>query len=166
MRHPSPACVDGGASVMAQVVIKSASGFLNFAARIVAAGKFPVTVAVTAGEPTRRDAQNKLAQRWFTDIARHFGDVTHEDVRADCKLRFGVPIMRRDSEPFRASYDPIMKHQTYEAKVAAIKAWDLPVTRLMGVKQMTEFMDAVQREFLPQGVRLTDPEALKYEVMQ
>ena len=151
---------------MAQVVIKSASGFLNFAARIVAAGKFPVTVAVTAGEPTRRDAQNKLAQRWFTDIARHFGDVTHEDVRADCKLRFGVPIMRRDSEPFRASYDPIMKHQTYEAKVAAIKAWDLPVTRLMGVKQMTEFMDAVQREFLPQGVRLTDPEAMKYEVMQ
>ena len=151
---------------MAQVVIKSASGFLNFAARIVAAGKFPVTVAVTAGEPTRRDAQNRLAQRWFTDIARHFGDVTHEDVRADCKLRFGVPIMRRDSEPFRASYDPIMKHQTYEAKVAAIKAWDLPVTRLMGVKQMTEFMDAVQREFLPQGVRLTDPEALKYEVMQ
>ena len=151
---------------MAQVVIKSASGFLNFAARIVAAGKFPVTVAVTAGEPTRRDAQNKLAQRWFTDIARHFGDVTHEDVRADCKLRFGVPIMRRDSEPFKASYDPIMKHQTYEAKVAAIKAWDLPVTRLMGVKQMTEFMDAVQREFLPQGVRLTDPEALKYEVMQ
>lgn len=151
---------------MAQVVIKSASGFLNFAARIVAAGKFPVTVAVTAGEPTRRDAQNKLAQRWFTDIARHFGDVTHEDVRADCKLRFGVPIMRRDSEPFRASYDPIMKHQTYEAKVEAIKAWDLPVTRLMGVKQMTEFMDAVQREFLPQGVRLTDPEALKYEVMQ
>ena len=151
---------------MAQVVIKSASGFLNFAARIVAAGKFPVTVAVTAGEPTRRDAQNKLAQRWFTDIARHFGDVTHEDVRADCKLRFGVPIMRRDSEPFRASYDPIMKHQTYEAKVAAIKAWDLPVTRLMGVKQMTEFMDAVQREYLPHGVRLTDPEAMKYEVMQ
>ena len=151
---------------MAQTVIMSVAGLLKWAAGIVASGKFPVTVAVTAGEPTRRDKQNKLAQRWFTDIARHFGDVTHEDVRADCKLRFGVPIMRRDSEPFKASYDPIMKHQTYEAKMTAIKAWDLPVTRLMGVKQMTEFMDAVQREYLPQGVRLTDPEELKYKVMQ
>ena len=151
---------------MAQVVIKSAAGLMMWAARVVASGKFPVTVAVTAGEPTRREAQNKLAQRWFSDIARHFGDVTHEDVRADCKLRFGVPIMRRDSEPFKASYDPIMKHLPYEAKAAAIKAWDLPVTRLMGVKQMTEFMDAVQREYLPHGVRLTDPEAMKYEVMQ
>lgn len=151
---------------MATAVIKSAAGLMFWAARVVAAGKFPVTVAMTRGEPTRREAQNRLAQRWFSDIARHRGDVAHEDVRAECKLRFGVPIMRRDSEPFRASYDPIMKHLPYEAKVAAIKAWDLPVTRLMGVKQMTEFMDAVQREYLPQGVRLTDPSDLRYEVLQ
>ena len=150
---------------MATVVAKTFAGLMLWAARMATA-KFPLTVATTQGEPTRREKQNKLAQSWFSDIARHFGDVAHEDVRADCKLRFGVPILRAENDAFRASYDPVMKHLPYEVKLAAIKAWDLPVTRLMTVKQMTAFMDAVQREFLPQGVRLTDPEALKYEVME
>lgn len=150
---------------MGTVVIKSMTGLLAWAAKMATA-KLPLTVAWTVGEPTRRDRQNKLAQRWFTDIARHFGDRDHEDVRADCKLRFGVPILRAENDAFRASYDPVMKAHPYEVKVQAIKAWDLPVTRLMTVKQMTAFMDAIQREYLPQGVRLTDPEALKYEVLE
>jgi hypothetical protein len=39
---------------------------------------------------------------------------------------------------------------------------DYPVTRLMTVKQMTRFMDAVHDDLAGQGVRLTDPEAMKY----
>ena len=150
---------------MPEAIIRSIGGLLKWAGQL-AQVKFPITLAWSAGEPTRRDRQNKLAQRWFTDIARHFGDRDREDVRAECKLRFGVPILRAENEAFCASYDPVMKHHDYEVKIAAIKAWDLPVTRLMTVKQMTAFMDAVQREYLPQGVRLTDPEALKYEVVE
>lgn len=150
---------------MAQAVIKSPAGLMIWAAK-VAVGRFPITVSWTKGEPTRRERQNRLAQRWFTDIAKHFGDRDHEDVRAECKLRFGVPILRAEDEAFRASYDGIMKHLPYEAKLKAVRAWDLPVTRLMTVKQMSAFMDAVQREYLPHGVRLTDPEALKYEVVE
>lgn len=124
--------------------------------------KLPITVSWTQGAG-RKPAQNRLAQRWFTDIALQLGDQTHEDVRAECKLRFGVPILRAEIEAFCVSYDATMKGLTYEEKVAAIKAFDLPVTRLMTVKQMSAFMDAVQQEFTRQGVRLTDPEALKYE---
>lgn len=124
--------------------------------------KLPLTVTWTQGAP-RRDAQNRLAQKWFTDIARHFGDRTHEDVRADCKLRHGVPILRAENEAFRMSYDRTMKHLPHEEKLAAIMAFDLPVTRLMTVKQMSAFMDSVHREFAGQGVRLTDPDALRYE---
>ena len=39
----------------------------------------------------------------------------------------------------------------------------MPVTSLMTVKQMTAYLDAVQGEYLPQGIRLTDPAALRYE---
>lgn len=124
--------------------------------------KMPCTVSWTQGAG-RKDAQNRLAQRWFNDIASQLGDQDREGVRAECKLRFGVPILRAENEAFRLSYDRVMKHLPYEEKVAAIRAFDMPVTRLMTVKQMTEFMDAVQREYLPQGVRLTDPEAFKYE---
>lgn len=125
--------------------------------------KLPITVTWTQGAP-RSHAQNRLAQRWFTDIATQLGDQTHEDVRAECKMRFGVPILRAENEAFRLSYDRVIKPMPYEEKLEAIKAFDLPVTRLMTVKQMTEFMDAMQKHWSVQGVRLTDPEALKYEM--
>ncbi len=124
--------------------------------------KLPITVTWTQGAP-RSTAQNRLAQRWFTDIAVQLGDQTHEDVRAECKLRFGVPILRAQNEAFKLSYDRVLKHLPYEPKLEAIKAFDLPVTRLMTVKQMTEFMEQMQLHWSVQGVRLTDPEALKYE---
>ena len=130
--------------------------------RILEGRKLPITVSWSQGA-LRADAQNRLAQRWFTDVSLQLGDQTHEDVRAMCKLHFGVPILRAENEAFCASYDRTMKHLPYEDKLAAIKAFDLPVTRLMTVKQMTAFMDEMQRHWIGQGVRLTDPEALKYE---
>ena len=124
--------------------------------------KLPITVSWTQGAP-RSNAQNRLAQRWFKDISTQLGDQNHEDVRAECKLRFGVPILRAENETFRLSYDRVIKALPYEQTLDAIKAFDLPVTRLMTVKQMTAFMDEMQRHWSGQGVRLTDPEALKYE---
>ena len=131
-------------------------------ANLLRGRKLPITVTWTQDAP-RSTAQNRLAQRWFTDIATQLGDQTHEDVRADCKLRFGVPILRAENEAFRLSYDRVIKDLPYEHKLDAIKAFDLPVTRLMTAKQMTAFMDEMQQNWTAQGVRLTDPEALKYE---
>ena len=124
--------------------------------------KLPITVTWAQGAPRSND-QNRLAQRWFTDVATQLGDQTHEDVRAECKLRFGVPILRAENEAFRISYDRVLKRLSYEEKLAAAKAFDLPVTRLMSAKQMSAFMDEMQRHWSGQGVRLTDPEAMKYE---
>jgi len=131
-------------------------------ADILRGRKMPLTVSWAQGA-SRSSAQNRLAQQWFTDISRQLGDQTHEDVRAECKLTIGVPILRAENEAFRASYDSTMKHLPYDAKLAAIKAFDLPVTRIMTVKQMTAFMEEMQRHWTGQGIRLTDPEALKYE---
>jgi C-terminal processing protease CtpA/Prc len=137
-------------------------GHVEALANMMRGRRLPITVTWTQGAP-RSTAQNRLAQRWFTDIATQLGDQTHEDVRAECKLRFGVPILRAENEAFRLSYDRVIKSLTYEQKLEAVKAFDLPVTRLMTSKQMTAFMDEMQRHWVGQGVRLTDPEALKYE---
>lgn len=147
---------------MPVAVIRSEKG-LEYAAGLIRAKGFPVMVSWQAGEPTRRDRQNRLAQRWFTDIATQRGDMTHEEARAMCKLHFGVPILREENEAFRASYDAVMKHLPYEAKLQAIQAFDMPITRLMSVKQMTRFMDDMGAYWRKEGVRLTDPEALKYQ---
>ena len=124
--------------------------------------KMPITVTWAQGT-SRSHAQNRLSQRWFSDVATQLGDQTHEDVRAMCKLHFGVPILRAENEAFCTSYDRTMKHLPYEDKLAAIKAFDLPITRIMTVKQMSNFMDAMQQHWTEQQVRLTDPEALKFE---
>lgn len=131
-------------------------------AKLLAGRKYPMTVTWTQGA-LRTTQQNRLAQRWFTDVANQLGDQTHDDVRAYCKLHFGVPILRAENEAFRQSYDLIMRPLPYAAKLAAVKDMDLPVTRLMTTKQQTQFMDDVQRHWSGMGIRLTDPEALKYE---
>lgn len=143
-------------------VLRSRDDIEALSRLIGARTKFPLTVTVTQGAG-RSGVQNRLAQRWFTDVSRQLGDQTHEEVRAYCKLHFGVPILRAENEAFRQSYDATMKHLSYEAKLAAVKAFELPVTRLMTVKQMTAFMDEIQRHWSGMGFRLTDPEALKYE---
>jgi|DEB0MinimDraft_4_1074332.scaffolds.fasta_scaffold22640_3 hypothetical protein len=124
--------------------------------------KFPITVTWSQGAP-RTAQQNRLSHRWYSDIAQHRSDVTFNEVRAECKLRFGVPILRNENEAFKVSYDTTIKGHDYETKLKAIEAFDLPVTRIMKVSQMSQYMDDLQRFWVSEGVSLTDPEALKIE---
>jgi len=143
-------------------VLKSSDDIEKLARFLAARSKYPLTVTVTQGD-NRTGQQNRLAQRWFTDVARQLGDQTHEDIRAYCKLTIGVPILRAENEAFCGSYDATIRPLPFEAKLKAIKDFDLPVTRLMTVRQMTQFMDGMHRYWTEQGMRLTDPEAMKYE---
>ena len=54
-----------------------------------------------------------------------------------------------------------LSHLTVEEKIAAMDY--VAVTSVMDTKQLGRFADAVQRKYLGQGLRLTDPEAQKYE---
>ena len=125
--------------------------------------RLPLSVTVVDGR-VRSTAQNRLQRLWCGEIAEQMGDRTPEEVRGLIKLQFGVPILRAENEDFREAYDRVIKPLPYEAKLALmVEPLDWPVTRLMNVKQMTAFMDEMQRHWSAQGVRLTDPEALKYE---
>lgn len=150
---------------MPTLVIRSAAGLALAVDRMNQSG-FPLTLSFSEGEPTRRDRQNRLAQRWYGDVSKQLGDMSHDEARAMCKLHFGVPILRAENDAFAASYDRVMLKLDYETKLEAIRAWDMPVTRLMGVKQMTRFMDDMSKYWTAQGVMLTDPEALKWESYQ
>lgn len=146
---------------MATRVIRDPNDIAGLA-RLLSARKLPVTVTITAGA-SRTERQNRLMHRWFGDVSIQLGDMTHEEVRAYCKLHFGVPILRAENEAFRQSYDAVMKHLPYEAKLAFIQHMQLPVTSLMTVKQQTAMLDEMARHWSAQGVRLTDPDAMRYE---
>jgi len=118
--------------------------------------KRPFTVEVTDGR-SRSGEQNRLAFRWYSEIAEQTGE-DREEVRAQCKLKFGIPILRHDSEAFRATYDKVIKPLDYEEKIKFIRFTEMPVTSLMKVEQMSRYMDEVFRHHAGFGIVLTVPE--------
>ncbi len=117
--------------------------------------KLPITVSSNDGRDRTLD-QNRLMFLWASEASQQLGDRTVDDVRFDWKLRHGVPILREDSEQFRAFYDKALKPLPHEQKVEAMRF--VPVTREMKVRQMVRYLDAVSRECAEQGIVLTDPD--------
>lgn len=107
---------------------------------------------------SRSAEQNRLQRLWHNEAASQLRDESAEDKRAYCKLHFGVPILRND-EKFKAQYDRVIKPLDYQTKLALMKEpFDFPVTRLMRVKQKTEFLDAIYQHYTGLGVRLSHPD--------
>ncbi len=102
--------------------------------------------------------QNALAWKWAQEISVQRGDMEPFEVHGFNKLHFGVPI-RRENDDFRERYDAIIRPLPYEQKLACmVPPIDLPVTRDMGVRQMTRFLDATRDHWTREGVVLTMPE--------
>jgi hypothetical protein len=129
----------------------------EMAVKYVAGLKLPFTLSVTMGKH-RSAAQNRLAFAWYKEAAEQLGDVTPSEVRAYCKLTIGVPI-RREDDAFREAYDRLVKPLSYEEKLALmVEPFDLAVTRHMTTKQLTRYLDDMQRHYAEQGIILTTPE--------
>lgn len=127
-------------------------------AKFVTSMEPPFTASFAKGK-RRSTEQNRMSWKWMTEIAEQRGDEPAEYWRGYCKLRFGVPILRRDNEVLKEKYDRILKPLGYEEKVELMmEPMALPVTSLMTVKQEKEYLDAIHRHFAEQGVILTQPE--------
>jgi hypothetical protein len=102
--------------------------------------------------------QNRLQRMWLLEAAEQLGDETPEQKRAYCKLHFGVPILRAESEEFTEAYDKYIRPLSYEAKLAFMSVpLDFPVTRLMTTRQTHEYLEQMRQHFAGLGVTLTIP---------
>ncbi len=101
----------------------------------------PFFVTFQAGEEKRRTRQNNFVYEAYGQIAGMLDDHTASDVRAISKLHVGVPILRAEDEAFRAKYDERVKPFPYEQKLLfMIEPFEFPVTSLMSVRQMSEYI--------------------------
>ena len=117
------------------------------------AGK-PFVVQVVQAKRTLD--QNAISHAIYTQIASQLEDQTVQEVRAECKLRFGIPILRTGNPDFKAMYDKAIRATLdYEEKLKAMEF--LPVTRLMDKAQFSEYLDTVIREYSKQGVSILMP---------
>jgi hypothetical protein len=99
--------------------------------------------------------QNALQWKWYGEIAAAMPD-TPEWAHCYCKLHFGIPILRRDSDRFRAVYDRYLKPLMYEQKMRVVEL--ISVTSLFTVPQATEYMDAIVRYAAENDIALTIPD--------
>lgn len=127
--------------------------------------KLPFTVTIEKGK-LRSNKQNRYQRQLMIDIASQMGE-SAEYWRGYCKLHFGVGIVKASNEAFAEAYDRTVKGLPYGVKLDIMQEpLDLPVTRLMSTKQHAEYLDAIQRHFLQQGLELTDPQAFGLEAMK
>ncbi len=97
-------------------------------------------------------SQNSLIHQWYKDWARQSGE-TISEVSRRCKLCFGVPILRGSDSDYCAMYDKTIKHRyEYSEKLELMDYW--PVTRLMGKKDKTLYLETMQKEAALMGVQL------------
>lgn len=118
----------------------------------------PMKITVRHGKD-RSLHQNALSHAWYEQLARELPEDTAEGWKCFCKLHCGVPILRRDDEDFRTSYDASIKGMAYESKLKAMRI--LPVTSLMTTRQLGEYLEEVKALFLARGVVLEFPEEMR-----
>lgn len=119
---------------------------------------FPFRHTILAGAESRTQAQNRTIHGWFGEIAAHVGDQTASEIKAECNLTYGKPILRRDDPEWAGGWNALFEPLPREKQLKAIRIFDFPFTRKMVVKQLREYMDQMQRDYLSQGVNLTIPE--------
>lgn len=143
-------------------IIRTPEDTVKLADMIVARGQYPLTVTITKGAP-RRNAQNRLSFAWYQDIARDLGDRDVSEVRAECKVIHGAPILCQEVPAFEASWSRLRSRFSHEEIIEFVRDTELPVTSLMTVRQMSAYLDAVQRRYAPMGVHLRSLADLKYQ---
>ena len=104
----------------------------------------------------RKQAQNRLAHKWYQEVADQGGEYTPQEVKCRAKHHFAVPILVVDDPVFAAAWEKaIQSFPTYESQCDELLVF-FPATSLMTVKQMTRFLTMFQSK-MSRKYKLTDP---------
>ena len=99
-------------------------------------------VKIDSGKRTM--PQNALKSVWYKDIADFRGDVTSKDVERECKLNYGVPILRRDVAT-NWVYEQSIDKLPHEKKLIVMDRF--AVTSIMSVKEKKEYLNCLQSDY-------------------
>lgn len=100
-------------------------------------------INVTASDQ-RSLAQNALKSVWYKDIADRLGDRTAKDVERECKLVYGIPILRRDSMN-NWVYERSLDKLRHEKQLMLMDSF--AVTSQMSVTELKEYLDTMQNDY-------------------
>ena len=101
----------------------------------------------------RSKEQNAQSWVWYKEIEEHFGEMPNF-AHDHTKLMVGVPILQRDSEKFRSTWELFTKDRDYNELMDFIHHW--PITRVFTPKQMSEYLDSMCVYWAKQGLALSE----------
>jgi hypothetical protein len=112
-------------------------------------------VRITMVEGIKRSLdQNSMNFELYTHIGEQLYGKDLDHARAECKLDFGISILRRDDEAFNDMWQRTFLHTDREQQLAAMKY--VNVTSLMTRGQNAEFINQVLDHYAREGVGWPD----------
>ena len=115
----------------------------------------PYTVTVREGKVRSLD-QNALLHKWFGEIAKQ-GDMSASEVKGCCHHEYGLPIRLRDPQ-FAWLWNNSAAKLPYEKRCAVLASGQFQISSRMNTKELSEYMDAMDRTYTGLGVHFTKPE--------
>lgn len=104
-------------------------------------------------EDDRTASQNALFHALYRKIANQSQDKSMLQVKAECKLRFGVVIRKGADPEWSDWYDRAIKNaMSYEDKLLLME--DFPITSNFTKEQGTEYLNSIIQAYIAQGYDL------------
>ena len=127
--------------------------------RLLSAFPMPCTASLAKGV-SRSNQQSRTVEKWYAQIGQETGQLPVQ-VKAECKMRYGLPIMLTENAAWVAEWAPIYEPFDYARRLKLFEV--IPLTSKLTTRQMSRYMDAVQMTYRQMGIALIDPEARRYE---
>jgi hypothetical protein len=119
----------------------------------------PFTVTFKDGRVRSVD-QNRLQWLWAAQASEQRQDMTFTEVQNEWKLLFGIPILCAGNEEFGAMWSNAETKLSHGEKLRLMRF--IPVTSIMSVREVAQYLDEVYRQNTEAGIELTNPEDLKW----
>lgn len=123
--------------------------------------KLMATVELIDGDKARSLSQNSLYWQWVGYLSDKLGD-TREELHTRLKWQFLRPIYLRDDRGFAEMMLSVDEYRSQASKsefaVLAKGVSSLMSTTKASVKQMSEYMDAIDKYYYAQGYALPKPD--------
>lgn len=100
----------------------------------------PYIAKVVPWTKQRSANQNRLAWKWYGEVAKQGREYTPEQIHQRAKLHFGVPILLEEEPTFQAFWQRVEdRFPTHEDKCDLLMPMT-PVTSVMTTKQMARYL--------------------------
>lgn len=105
---------------------------------------FDVEVIIKKANKKRSLDANAIKSVWYRDIAKYREDVSIKDVERECKLKYGVTILRADPAN-NWIYERSIDKLPYDKKLIIMDR--LAVTSQMNTKQMNDYLECMKNDY-------------------